>query len=301
MASRPTATRILIAVTLYGKHSESGEVNLMISTHHVKINNQSCVMRRYGSKIDFFIDRDVEQENQRRLESVGLAPKLLGINKEQRVEFFEYIPGRAASEDDFRDQNILSKIVRSILSIHSSEITLVTQLNPFRKIEKYELEAKRVNPSKMENQGIERIHQEVREIEKRIVRLDRPRSLCHNDLNPGNFIMTPTGTVRIIDWEFAAMGDPLFDLANFLSTLRAPSTDFLDEAGERNVLNTYFEKKGGREIVYLYELVARYLGVLWAIILEKGSDTNFDYVGYSNAHMQICLELMGSANAPTHP
>jgi len=61
------------------------------------------------------------------------------------------------------------------------------------------------------------------------------------------------------------------------------------------------KKKGGREIVYLYELVARYLGVLWAIILEKGSDTNFDYVGYSNAHMQICLELMGSADAPTHP
>lgn len=264
------------------------------STHLVKVNNQSCVMRRYGSGADFFIDRDVEQENQRRLEILGLAPKLLEINKEQRVEFFEYIPGRAASKVDFRDQNALRKIVRSITSIHSSKVSLVTQLNPFRTIERYELEAKRVNSSRLKNRGVERVHQEVRKIEKRIVQLDRPRTLCHNDLNPGNFIMTSTGIVRIIDWEFAAMGDPLFDLANFLSSLRAPSTDYLDEAGERNILDMYFEKERGREIVYLYEIVARYLGVLWAVILEKGSDTNFDYARYSNVHMQICLELMES-------
>ncbi len=264
------------------------------STHLVKVNNQSCVMRRYGSGTDFFIHRDVEQENQRRLESLGLAPKLLGINKEERVEFFEYIPGRAASKADFSDPSTLSKIIRAIKSIHSSEVTLVSQLNPFRTIDRYEGEAKRLDPSRMKNRSIERVHQEVREIEKRIDRFERPITLCHNDLSPGNFIMTPIGTVRIIDWEFAAMGDPLFDLANFLSTLRATSTNYLDEAWERKVLDMYFEKKRGREIVYLYELVARYLGVLWAIILEKRSDTDFDYFGYSNAHMKTCLELMES-------
>ncbi len=37
--------------------------------------------------------------------------------------------------------------------------------------------------------------------------------LCHNDLLNANFL--DDGTLRILDWEYAGMGDAFFDLANF--------------------------------------------------------------------------------------
>ena len=37
--------------------------------------------------------------------------------------------------------------------------------------------------------------------------------LCHNDLLPANMIMS-AGRLWLVDWEYAGMGHPLFDLAS---------------------------------------------------------------------------------------
>ena len=37
---------------------------------------------------------------------------------------------------------------------------------------------------------------------------------CHNDLLNANFI-DDGRRIRIVDWEYAGMGDPFFDLGNF--------------------------------------------------------------------------------------
>ncbi|MCB5160976.1 phosphotransferase [Marinomonas algarum] len=39
-----------------------------------------------------------------------------------------------------------------------------------------------------------------------------PRVLCHNDINPKNLLMDDAD-LWVIDWEYAGIGDPLFDLA----------------------------------------------------------------------------------------
>ncbi|GGN33707.1 MULTISPECIES: choline/ethanolamine kinase family protein [Marinomonas] len=39
-----------------------------------------------------------------------------------------------------------------------------------------------------------------------------PSVVCHNDLNPKNILMDDS-RIWLIDWEYAGMGDPLFDLA----------------------------------------------------------------------------------------
>ncbi|MDP6376469.1 MAG: choline/ethanolamine kinase family protein [Pseudomonadales bacterium] len=39
---------------------------------------------------------------------------------------------------------------------------------------------------------------------------------CHNDLNPWNIIVGDEQTWTVLDWEFAAMNDPLFDMVSLV-------------------------------------------------------------------------------------
>jgi len=48
------------------------------------------------------------------------------------------------------------------------------------------------------------------------------RALCHNDLVHMNIV--GSNPVRLIDWEYAAVGDPLFDLAVVVRHHRLPAT-----------------------------------------------------------------------------
>src|SRR5438132_535591 len=59
----------------------------------------------------------------------------------------------------------------------------------------------------------------------------KPR-FCHNDLLNANFI-DDGASIRIVDWEYAGMGDPFFDLGNFAVNHE------LDPAGERALLQAY--------------------------------------------------------------
>ena len=56
----------------------------------------------------------------------------------------------------------------------------------------------------------------ARQVARRIEQLRRaaPERPCHNDLLNANFI-DDGRRVRIVDWEYAGMGDVFFDLANF--------------------------------------------------------------------------------------
>src|SRR6478736_775822 len=63
-------------------------------------------------------------------------------------------------------------------------------------------------------QTIERVANSLRRIE--LACLANPIELrpCHNDLLNANFI-DDGARIRIVDWEYAGMGDPFFDLGNF--------------------------------------------------------------------------------------
>jgi thiamine kinase len=45
----------------------------------------------------------------------------------------------------------------------------------------------------------------------------RPRVLCHHDVHGGNMVIDPARRLWLVDWEYAGLGDPVFDLASFAS------------------------------------------------------------------------------------
>jgi thiamine kinase len=64
------------------------------------------------------------------------------------------------------------------------------------------------------------------------------RTLCHNDLNPWNLLFAADDRVWLVDWEYAGLGAPAFDLASFASQ------HGLDEPQRETLVRRYREAGG---------------------------------------------------------
>lgn len=84
--------------------------------------------------------------------------------------------------------------------------------------------------------------------------------LCHGDPTPGNFIAGTDGTLRLIDWEYAGLGPPAFDLAGLAVGAG------LDPSGDDLLLGAWAGREPGRDERARHQdwkAFCRALGDLW--------------------------------------
>jgi thiamine kinase-like enzyme len=118
---------------------------------------------------------------------------------------------------------------------------------------------------------------EARETAQRIedARRGSPRVTCHNDLLAANFIDDGTRT-WIVDWEYAGMGDPYFDLANFVVN------NELDARATGSFLEAYGADDHGA--LTLMRFMSDFREAMWGVVQQGISELDFDYVAYTEQH-----------------
>jgi thiamine kinase-like enzyme len=104
---------------------------------------------------------------------------------------------------------------------------------------------------------------------------------CHNDLLAGNFIDDGQG-IRIIDWEYAGMGDPFFDLGNFAANQE------LTQKGCEDLLIAYFGKLRDEDLIRLQQMrrASNLREAFWAFLQSGISTLDFDYLGYAQTYLE---------------
>ena len=86
-----------------------------------------------------------------------------------------------------------------------------------------------------------------------------PAVLCHNDLVAENVLETEQGDLLLIDWEYAAVGDPYFDLAVVVRH------HGLDDGLAGHLLNAYLEGTASPEASRRLELQCDFYSCLLAL------------------------------------
>jgi thiamine kinase-like enzyme len=98
---------------------------------------------------------------------------------------------------------------------------------------------------------------------------------CHDDLLAANFI-DDGARLWIVDWEYAGMGDPAFDLANFAVN------NGLDESGDEALLAAY---GGGDPVVHvLMRFMSDFREAMWGVVQQAIADLEFDFAAYAAEH-----------------
>lgn len=139
--------------------------------------------------------------------------------------------GRQFHAEDLRDPAVLRGVARSLRRYHDHLAPAgLAPFCPFDAARRYYRSAGERGVAMPDELGravelLGRIEQEARG--------DGPACLCHNDLLAGNFI-DDGGALRLIDWEYAGLGNRSFDPGNFAAHAQ------LTEDEERLFVECYF-------------------------------------------------------------
>ncbi len=105
---------------------------------------------------------------------------------------------------------------------------------------------------------------------------------CHNDLLAGNIVLDQaSGRVMLVDWEYAGMGHPWFDLGNL-----SVNNDFLETTDNRLLLAYLGEAPSESQIatLKLMRVLSDVREGAWGIMQSEVSDLGFDFDGYATEH-----------------
>ena len=117
-----------------------------------------------------------------------------------------------------------------------------------------------------------------------------PERPCHNDLLNANFI-DDGERIRIVDWEYAGMGDVFFDLANF-----SVNHGFGREE-RQGLLAAYFGtvRSGDERALELMLFMSDFREAMWAVVQGAVSELEFDFGAYAAEHFE---RMEATAAAP---
>jgi aminoglycoside phosphotransferase (APT) family kinase protein len=94
------------------------------------------------------------------------------------------------------------------------------------------------------------------------------RVLCHNDFRTGNYMVTDAGIAGVLDWEFAAWGDPHEDIGWLCAKCwRFGGLGEVGGVGDRETLSAAYTAASGRQVdpvrVRWWEIAAT---IRWAVV-----------------------------------
>ncbi len=248
--------------------------------YKITLDGESYVLRLGGNETQFLgIDRRTEYESSLLASHIGIAPEPVAFLEPEGYILARFISGKGIPAEEIGTEENISRVVESIKAYHALDY-FPGSFSPFRIAEVYAKTAKRFNvelPGKMD-WYLERSG----EIEKAMYGRDpfQPRP-CHNDLLNGNFIDDGT-CIRILDWEYAGMGDIFFDLGNF-----AVQHDFNDEQDEI-LLKAYFGNptEAQRARQKLMKIMSDLREAMWSQVQIGVSKLDFDYAGYGQKYFE---------------
>lgn len=247
--------------------------------YRIDADGECYVLRLGGNETQFLgIDRKNEYDCSALAWKVGIAPEPVAFLEPEGYILARFISGKAIPAEDIGTEENIQRVVKSMKAYHALEF-FPGSFSPFRVAEKYTNTARNFNVQLPEK--IDWYLEKSREIEKAMYHTPLQACPCHNDLLNGNFIDDGT-RIRILDWEYAGMGDLFFDLGNF-----AVQHEFNDEQDEM-LLRAYFGSPTDSQRAHqkLMKTMSDLREAMWSQVQLGVSKLDFDYAGYGQKYFE---------------
>jgi thiamine kinase-like enzyme len=238
----------------------------------VEVDGEAFVLRIGGKDTELLgIDRSAEHGASLVAAELGIGPEVAAFVEPEGYLVTRFIAGEPIPPEQMRKPEAIRRAAETLRRLHEGP-PIPGRFDSFRVVEAYRETAAAHGVRVPDDYGW--AHQLAETIE----RLRGPQALrpCHNDLLNANFI-DADGRIRIVDWEYAGMGDVFFDLANF-----SINHEFgLEE--NQNLLEAYGRSSDLAAIV-LMRFMSDFREAMWGVVQQGISELDFDFRAYADEH-----------------
>ena len=293
--NRPPATLMDRLAALLGEHSGDAEElggGITNRNYRVRLGGVDYVVRVTSPESSLLgIDRRAEHAAALAAAALGVAPRVAAFLEDAGCLVTEFLPGRPVPPEKLREPVRLAAVARAVRAVHDGAPFPAT-FDAFEIVETYArcaLARGAVLPS-----GVGGARSVAGEIASVLHGPEHAPVPCHNDLLNANFILDSTG-VRIVDWEYAGMGNRYFDLGNL------SINNGLREDDDERLLTAYFGVPCTDHrfaCLRLMRIMSDYREAMWGVLQGAVSTLAFDYAEYAARHF---ARLAESASDPRYP
>ncbi len=241
----------------------------------VDCDGQHYVLRIGGKDTHLLgIDRRAEHRAASVAAALGVGPEVVAFVEPEGYLVTRFVEGSPVPLEEMRRPEVLRETATLLRLVHEGP-RIPARFDSFRVVEAYRASAVahgvavpvEYEQAKAIADGIEASLGSRREVP------------CHNDLLNANFIRSPDG-IRIVDWEYAGMGDRFFDLANFSVNHE------LAEQRQRVLLATYFGEVRDADVAHLrlMRFMSDFREAMWGVVQQGISELDFDFADYADRH-----------------
>jgi thiamine kinase-like enzyme len=223
------------------------------------------------------IVREAELASARIAAGLGVAPEVVGAVEEAQALICRFVEAPSITPESAARPDVLGRFAASLRRVHEGP-SFPGHFSPFETVRTYYGRARSVGVHFPP--GIDRVLDRMSELERSLAG-KRPNKPCHNDLLAGN-LLDDGAQIWILDWEYAAMGDPFFDLGNFCVNLE------LDEEATRVLLREYLGQDRDEDLldVGLMRSASDLREAFWGFLQSGLSSLDFNYRGYAMKHLE---------------
>ena len=228
------------------------------------VKGKHYICRIPGPGTELLINRKQEKAVYDGVNGLGITEHIIYFDGETGYKISEYYEG--AHNSDARDWENVSACMKLLHILHDANLKVDHRFDVRERIEFYE----KLCRSQVGNRGGDAIlfedYKEVRgwmdELLNLLDGLKRPEALSHIDSVADNFLILPDGSIRLIDWEYSGMCDPLIDVA------MCAIYSYYDEEETQRLIQIYFGREADKEelfVIYAYMALGGFLWTLWAV------------------------------------
>jgi len=247
----------------------------------IDADGKSYVIRLAGAGTEKLgIKRDVEYAANKAAGEMGIAPDVVYFIEPEGYIVTRFINGKRVMPEEIVQPHNLARVASKIRLFHRHAPELKGEFNVFRRVDNL-TKVSKSNNCKFPFDW-DWINQKKNEVETALLKDPYTPTPCHDDLLNLNWldedVAGEIGELRLLDWEYAGMGDIFFDLGNFSHHHR------LSDDQQRLFLQLYFGEVTPKNFarLKLMEHMSELHEAMWGTTQTGISKLEEDFQGYAD-------------------
>jgi thiamine kinase-like enzyme len=257
----------------YGLHATALAGGLTNLNYRVTGAPVDYVLRITGDAEMLGADREAEYAATVAAAGLGIGPEVLAYLRPEKILITRFVDGHGVPAEQMRSPEMIGRVAALLRRLHAGP-PVPSSFSAFGIVEMYRDNARALGVELPD--AFHRAWRLGEDMRPALAPSSSGASLCHNDLLNANFLVEG-GRLRVVDWEYAGMGDPFFDLANF-------STNHdLDEDDDRVLLHAYFDEVRDEDFarLRLMRIMSDFREAMWGVVQQGLRTTDTDYEAYA--------------------